>query len=385
MSEPPRKDEPHPSAAALPLEAFPSLHGITYLNTAAEGIPPRAAGEALDRYLAAKCRGMDGRETLFATFDSCRTRAAETIGTTADEVSFCSSTSEAYNILATSLPDAPGGNIVTTDLDFPSGSTPWLRHPARPELRLWKHRSGVLELEDLAARLDRDTRLVQISLVSFLTGYRIPWAPLRDLVREKSPDALLAVDVTQAAGRIELDCLDADCLFASTYKWLLGIHGGCVVAVPESSRDRVATQAGGWLHIENAFESDRFERVTSKPGAEGFAVGMPSFASIYALEAGLGILLESGIGEIAKGADPLVLQLHEGLADRGIATMAPPQPGGTAGIVSFQHEKADRIEAELRRREIHIMHQAGRLRVSVHGYNSAADVEGFLDALSETI
>ena len=40
---------------------FPSLTGRAYLNTAAEGIPPLAVGEALARYFRDKQLGMDGR------------------------------------------------------------------------------------------------------------------------------------------------------------------------------------------------------------------------------------------------------------------------------------------------------------------------------------
>ena len=41
---------------------FPSLRGRTYLNTAAEGIPPRAVAGALAEYAKDKLLGMDGRE-----------------------------------------------------------------------------------------------------------------------------------------------------------------------------------------------------------------------------------------------------------------------------------------------------------------------------------
>ena len=40
---------------------FPSLGGRVYLNSAAEGIPPLAVGEALQQYFRDKLLGMDGR------------------------------------------------------------------------------------------------------------------------------------------------------------------------------------------------------------------------------------------------------------------------------------------------------------------------------------
>ena len=41
---------------------FPSLEGMVYLNTAAEGIPPPEVREALENYFRDKQLGMDGRE-----------------------------------------------------------------------------------------------------------------------------------------------------------------------------------------------------------------------------------------------------------------------------------------------------------------------------------
>jgi len=362
---------------------FPSLEGRIYLNTAAEGIPPLSAKRALENYFETKSSGMDGRIELFKEFDTCRASAATLLGFSPEEISFCASTSEAYNLLATAIDFSEGENVIVTDLDFPAGATPWLRLPESPEIRLWKHRDGVLHLDDLESLVDPKTRLVQISLVSFLTGYRVEWAPLRDLVRQKNSDSILAVDVTQAAGRVVLDCLDADCIFASSYKWLLGSHGGCVVAVPEHAKHKVTARAGGWYNLANAFEEDRFTRAESFPGAASFAVGMPSFPAIYTLRAGMDLLNDIGVGAIADHTDKLVTHLHKGLQELGIQTMSPHQPGNSSGIVSFQSDNDEALSKTLHEQNIHIMHQAGRLRVAVHGYNQVSDIDAILNALAE--
>ena len=56
---------------------FPSLHGISYLNSAAEGIPPVAVGDALLQYFRDKQTGMDGRAAHFAQWDAAKARVAE--------------------------------------------------------------------------------------------------------------------------------------------------------------------------------------------------------------------------------------------------------------------------------------------------------------------
>ncbi len=364
---------------------FPALEGMVYLNTAAESIPPRCVGEAMGRYVEDKQRGMRGREAHFATVERCREVSARWVGLTPAEVSFCSCSSEAYNLLAGALDLGPKDEVVVSDLDFPAGATPWLRSSRRPRTRLWESRNGELHIEDLIPLLGPATRLVQVSLVSFYNGFRVDWSTLREAVRAAAPGALLSVDVTQALGRIAFDCRDADFLVSSTHKWTLGIHGGCVVGVPAGAAERLTTRAGGWYHLENAFDADRFERAVSREGAASYSVGMPNFVSLYALDASLRYLEEMGIGEIAAAADPLVERVHAGLTDLGIAPLAPFCQDRPSGIVSFRHPRSAELHAALEGEEIHVMHQAGRIRVAVHGYNTAEDIDRLLEVLRRTL
>src|SRR5471032_2073320 len=126
------------------LHDFPTLSGLTYLNTAAESIPPRCTGEAIEAYWQDKLRGMKGRDGHFAQVEACREVSARMLGLQTSEVSFCSCSSEAYNLLASALLLGEDDEVVVTDLDFPAGVTPWLRAPKAPTLRLWKSVEGAL-------------------------------------------------------------------------------------------------------------------------------------------------------------------------------------------------------------------------------------------------
>ena len=127
------------------LHDFPTLSGITYLNTAAECIPPRCTGEAIEAYWRDKLRGMKGRDGHFAQVEACREVSARMLGMRTSEVSFCSCSSEAYNLLASALQIAAGDEVVVSDLDFPAGVTPWLRAADAPILLLWKAVEGALK------------------------------------------------------------------------------------------------------------------------------------------------------------------------------------------------------------------------------------------------
>jgi len=368
------------------LRDFPSLNGIAYLNTAAESIPPIHVAAAINDYWQHKTMGMRGREPHFARVEECREIAARMIGLQTNEVSFCSCSSEAYNLLASALDLKPGDEVLVTDLDFPAGTTPWLAARQKPNLVVWKSREGALEILDLLPLLSERTRLVQLSLISFYNGYRINWRSVLDKIRRMAPQAIIAVDITQALGRVVLDCSDADIIISSTHKWTLGIHGSCVVGIPERNAARLTTHVGGWYHLSNAFDTDRFERTTVKTGALSYSVGMPSFAPIYALNASLRYLDAVGVEDIAQHADTLVQLAADGLQALGIKLMCKldmaQQP---TGIVAFQHPESARLHAALEEANVHVMHHAGRIRVAINGYNTAEDVERLLTALNSAL
>ena len=364
---------------------FPTLDRMIYLNTAAEGIPPATIGQALQEYWRDKLEGMRGRDAHFARYEQCRVAAAHMVGLAPSEVSFCSCSSKAYNLLADAIEFKGKDEVVITDLDFPSGATPWFCNPARPKIKLWKSQEGDLLVADLLPLLNKRTRLVQVSLVSFYNGHRLRWAPFIGSVRSCAPNAFVSVDVTQAIGRIVLDCSDADCIISSTHKWLLGLHGGCIVGIRERSAARLTARAGGWFHLTNAFEPDRFERVVSKQGAPSFSVGMPNFASIYALNAACQYIDAVSVTEIARQADPLVSVVHRGISELGLAPMTSFDPANTGGIVAFQHSQSALLHAALDQQHIQVMHSAGRIRISIHGYNTLEDVQNFLTSLSQVI
>jgi cysteine desulfurase/selenocysteine lyase len=367
------------------LRDFPTLKDISYLNTAAESVPPTCVGEALQSYWQDKLKGMKGRDGHFAAVESCREISAKLLGLTTDEVSFCSCSSEAYNLLASALNLQPEDQVVVTDLDFPAGVTPWLRQPEPPTMRVWAAEKGELLVSSLEPLLNERTKLVQVSLVSFYNGHRIDWANFSQTVRRLAPNALISVDVTQALGRVELNCPGADIVISSTHKWTLGVHGGCIIGVPKAKANNLTTHAGGWYHLSNAFDADRFERAVPKVGAHSFSVGMPNFAALYALNAALRYVDRVGVPAISAHADPLVKKAYEGLLSLGLQPLCPLQPDRPTGIVAFIHERSAALHQSLEKEGVHVMYNAGRIRLAMHGYNTEADVQRALEILGKCL
>ncbi|MDB5390347.1 MAG: csd 1 [Planctomycetaceae bacterium] len=362
---------------------FPSLSEMTYLNSAAEGIPPLAVRDAFLQYFRDKQLGMDGRDRHAAQWEGAKSSLAGVYGLSADEVSICSCSSEAFNLAALALQLRAGDEVVINDLDFPAGATPWLQPNCPASVKVWRSRQGALRIEDLIPLLNSKTRFVTTSLVSFFNGFMISLPSVIDAVRQHT-SALLAVDVTQALGRIPLSLQGVDLIVSSTHKWILASHGGGLVGIPAASAERWKVPAGGWFNLQDPFGTSRFEKAVSKPGAAGFTVGMPNYPAVYAIRAGLDYIREVGVKAIDQVAAPLTQQCLEGIAKLPVELLTPLNEK-IAGIIAFRHPAADEINKQLRAKNIHVMSHAGRLRVAVHGYNTAEDIEKFLRELSAAL
>ena len=360
---------------------FPRTRQIVYLDTAAEGIPPSAAGEALERYWEHKSMGSPGRKRLYETDWETTALAAGLLGAATDDVALLGSASDALNVLANSIDWAPGDEVVIMDLEFPSNVLPWL-HLGRKgvQVKLVRSRNGGVDLEDFLKAIGPRTRLVTVSQVSYKSGAQISFlAELAAAAHDAG--AVFCLDVTQALGRVPVSIEGVDYLVASSYKWTLGCHGVGIVYLDPSLRQRMVPAAVGWYSVNNLFREDRFESFEPKAGAGCLVTGMPNFPGIYALQAGLRHVTAAGPAEIDRRLRPLITRLRSGLEERGYDLLTPPATDAASGIVAFAHADAERVGAELGERGVNVWAGDGRVRASVHLYNDTSDIEAYLDAL----
>jgi len=120
--------------------------------------------------------------------------------------------------------------------------------------------------------------------------------------------------------------------------------------------------------------------------ARRFEYGSSSVAGIYAFNAALGLLLDTGIPRIEKRVIELADRLERGLLEKGMEILSPRREGEKSGIISFRHPVGGRdYEAyteDLQKRKIVVSARGGGVRVSPHFYNNEDDIDAFLEALS---
>lgn len=358
------------------------IDDVAYFYTGAEGPPLRGQRAAALRYLDDKADGEAGRLRAESELDRVREHAAAMLSGRSSAVALLGNTSDALYRLVRTMQFAPGDNVITSDIEFPSGVLSLLAlREQGVQVRIIRSRDGAVSPEDIAAHLDERTRLIIASHVSYITGARIDASAIAALARGNGTAFIL--DVTQSLGVLQVDAADADAVVSSTYKWLLGPHGMGLLHLtrPEAFGDRV--DGVGWRSVTDVFAPDRLEAFHLHPDARRFELGFPSFPSAYLLAESMATLRTVEAEAMERHAMEVSGALLAGLAGQGFTLLTPPEPPRRGTNISVVADDGAHLAEQLFRSGVRAWGGDGRLRFSVHGFNTHAEVETALRVLRD--
>lgn len=366
-------------------DKFVGLENITHLATGGESPMLRSHRDAFEQFMADKSQGEAGRHLLEHTYARVKALAATLLGVSTDEVTFLAHATEGINLLRYALDWQAGDNVVVCDVEFPSDVMPWSGLvEAGIDIRVVKGRDWRIHLDDVASQVDKRTRVVATSYVSYFTGQRQPLAQLSKLVR--ASNALLLLDVTHAAGVVPVDARLADIVVSSCYKWMLGTHGSALFYCNHERLPNLPVPFLGWNSAVGTPLWDEPIQFVLKENADRFLPGNPSFVSLYILENALNHLLEVGSNTIEEYVLELSGMLHAGLTKQGWNVITPAEAEARAGNICFTAPDINSIAQALHEQGIWIWGGYGgsdRARVSTHLYNNEDDVSRLLDAIEK--
>src|SRR6266851_4568063 len=160
------------------------------------------------------------------------------------------------------------GNIVTDALHYENSTILYRSLQAQGlDVRFVKPREGRIELVALEKVIDRRTKLVAISLVSYLNGFQYDLKAVCDLAHSRG--AYVYADIVQAAGSVPIDveAAGADFCGGGSHKWLMGDMGLGYLYVREDLLDRVIRRTQYGSRQVAAFENHIFPYDLTKDGA----------------------------------------------------------------------------------------------------------------------
>jgi len=381
---------------------FPALHKMVFFGSASVGPLPRVAMVAMQRY--SKELRVDFASAAWEAdpVAEVRSLAAQLINSFPEEIVATTSTSAGINLLAGAIHWKRHDNIVINDLEYPANVFPWLHqaHKHALEVRVVHAHDGVLPLSEMAAAIDRKTRVLAVSHVEFGTGFRNDIPALAKAAHKAG--GLICVDASQSLGVLPVDVqeMGIDVLATGGYKWLCGpvgsgfayIRKDLAASLTPATIDYADIAADAHEAVWNALVSGEEYATTEAPlqgDAQRFQPEGLSPIVIKGLASSLSYILDLGSESIEERITELVDYLIERLRAAKIGILSPTAPEKRAGIVTVsvpynlsKPKDTHRLEQKLQNAQIVAHPRGGGLRLAVHFFNTEEEIDLVVDFIA---
>ena len=367
---------------------FPALEEWTYLDNAFVGLYPRQVREGYEEFLDKWMNfSAEGTKTILTEWlekaEKVREMVADFIGASPQEIAFTTCTGSGLNIVVNGTKWEKGDNVVFPENEHNPLDTATLRRHG-VETRAVEVREGWVDLSDLEKAVDDHTRLVQVSQVSYINGFRFDLKGVADIAHEHG--ARVVVDSTQAIGALVTDVKKegVDYVSAAPYKYLMGPAGLAFLYVKSDLIGELEPDRIGWKN--QIWEGDHAEEpLDATLSAKKFEYGTLHFQGVYGLERSLKYLNDIGMENVERRILQLSSYLWSRLSEIGKKMYTPR--GTRSPIVSFYEQDAVETSAKLMEEKVKVTGReahGGHIRVSPHFYNTTEDIDHFIKKLEET-
>ena len=321
---------------------------ITYLDSGASSLQPRAVIDAMSRYY--ELRHANVHRGVYQTaneateaYEGARNAVARFINAPGgeNEVVFTKNTTESFNLLAKSwgATNLKSGDVVlVSEMEHHANIVPWfqLRETTGIEVRFIPvgddYRLDLSNLDELL----KGVKLLSITGMSNVLGTK---PPVKDLARAAHDvGALVAVDIAQMVAHGPTDVTDLDVDFAafSGHK-MLGPTGIGVLWTRERVLDTMPPFLGGGGMIADV----RIDGYTPAKGVARFEAGTPPIVEAVGLHAAVRYLEGLGMNDVAAHERILTadaLTRLELAFDGRVRVIGPPNTVDRGGVISLDVE-----------------------------------------------
>jgi len=311
------------------------------------------------------------RETL-------RTKIAELLRISADEIAITRNTSEGTNIVVRGIDLKPGDEVIITDHNHPSNNDSWKVRAKRDGFVVKSVAVPVPapSTDELISSIERAvtprTKVIAVTHLTSTTGILYPVREISELGRKRG--CFVHVDGAQTFGALDVDlkAIGCDSFSTSAHKWPMGPLEAGILYIRS---DRVAQL---WPSIVTAGWSDDLR------GARKFEVfGQRDDPRVVALDAAVDFLRMIGIGNVESRVRVLASHAKTQLVKlANVQLKTNHEPELSAGVVKFRLTNVPTKRAYDTLWEKHrlaiAMTAAGDsegLRFSPHIYNSLDEID----------
>lgn len=369
---------------------FPQDSDLIYLNHAAVSPWPKCTCEAVTQFARENTeKGAKHYPSWLQKEKQLRKRLVRLLNAGSEDcIALQKNTSEALSVIAYGINWKQGDNVVLAEDEFPSNRIVW------ESLRRLGVNTRVVTLPDyenpetaLIDAMDRNTRLLTTSSVHYASGLRMDLPRLGEACRRNN--TLFCIDAIQSLGAFVMDAsgLDADFVVADGHKWLMGPEGLAVFYCKPERLNDITLHEYGWHMVEHAGD---FDRKDWQPAGDArrFECGSPNMLGIYALEASIALIEETGLSVISDSISRNIQYLIENIRFiNNSKLLSPPRPERRSGIFTFRIDGVDHatLHGYLSANNVICAQRGGGIRFSPHFYNSTVQLERAIAILQKGI
>lgn len=368
---------------------FPVTRERIFLGHAGVSALPRRVSEAIREYALQCTRG--DLEVLAPSFQINQTRevVARLIHARPEEVAFVGPTSLGLSLVAGSLKFRRTDNILIYHDDFPSNVYPWMALANRGvQVRLLNTRGEVGRIRpvDVMGQVDEQTRLVSLASSHFISGFRLELDVIGKYLRERG--ILFCVDGIQTLGAFPTTVENVDFLAADAHKWLLGPGAAGLLYVRKELQEHLFPSIYGWHNVKCP-DFIAQENVELYPDIRRFEAGSENLFGLVGMRAGIEMILELGVENIAAELLRKHAWLVPALQQKGYVVLhASAKPENQGGVIAFHKPGEDMVALNQKMAAAKISaivrtDRAGNhyIRISPHFYNTDAELNRMLEVL----
>lgn len=363
---------------------YPYLEtGTIYMNHAACSPYSTPVVDRLNHWI--EQRSVTNIENFFEympIFESARKRLANLINADEDRISWRDNVTNGINLLAQSLKLKKGDRIILNDLEFPANVYPFLNLQRDGVIvDIVTSKNGKVDVEEIEELIKPETKLVSISQVQFLSGYRANLKAIGELC--KANGVMFCVDAIQGVGAVGIDVKDAqiDFLAGGTQKWLMGMQGCGYIYITKELQDKIDPAFVGWISVNNAWDLLDYN-LDLREDAGRFQTGTVNNAGVAVVDASLELMEKIGHKNIEKTIVENSIFAADKLQESGYKPILDNiNENNIAGIVTVKVEKAKEVFVELVKKKIILSEREGMIRFSPHYYNTKDEIEEVIKIL----
>jgi cysteine desulfurase / selenocysteine lyase len=365
---------------------FPYLkNGKIYMNHAAISPLSSLVVQRVNEFLLERSEtNIENYLTVIDTTTKLKGKLGALLNTDPDRLAFVDNTSNGLNILAQGMNWKAGDRIILNDIEFPSNVYPFLNlKPLGVEIDFVKSKDGIVSAEDVIAMIKPSTRLISISQVQFLTGYKVDLEQIGQVCSEKG--IVFSVDGIQGVGAVPIDVQKCkiDFLAGGTQKWLMSLMGLAYIYVSEELQEQISPKYVGWTSVEDTWNLLNYDLKLRK-SADCFQNGTTSSIGVTAFNASLDLFYMYGFDNVEKDILDNSEYFIKQLDSIGLSPILLGVPREfLSGIVSFRCNNPKTFYETLNSNGVECALREGIVRLSPHYYNTIEEIDTVIDILKK--